>query len=177
MVDKMTNGKPIVTEQSVALQQLSAHPQQATFLDCVGFTLVELIVVVAVLTILAALALPSFNDFVTSAKNKSCLADLRTIDQAITAYIIENNARPASLGAVGFGGKLDPWKRLYVYKNLTDADAVPRDDSAFNPLNTDYDLYSTGSDGASAQAYDGVGSPDDLARVNNGSYYSKRDDL
>jgi len=172
MVDKVKAEKPIVTEHVVTLQQMTTHPQSTTFHACVGFTLVELIIVMAIVAILALMSLPLFNDYVRSARNKRCISELRTIDQAITAYILDKNALPGALSDVGMGGMMDPWNHLYVYA-LPAALEYP----VTGKLNNDYDLYSMGSDGVSAPEFAGLGSPDDLVRVNNGSTFCVRDDL
>ncbi|MHC1758873.1 MAG: competence type IV pilus major pilin ComGC [Negativicutes bacterium] len=60
-----------------------------------GFTLVELLVVVAIIGILAAIAVPKFTDASNSAKVAKIQADLRTIDSAIAVYQAKNGTVPA----------------------------------------------------------------------------------
>ena len=51
-----------------------------------GFTLIELVVVIAVLSILAALGIMRISDSMASARGAKVVADLRTLDSAITIY-------------------------------------------------------------------------------------------
>lgn len=52
-----------------------------------GFTLIELVVVIAILGILAGIAIPRFMDATASAKGAKVVADLRTIDSACMMYL------------------------------------------------------------------------------------------
>ena len=61
-----------------------------------GFTLVEIMIVVAIIALLAAIAVPNFLRARKRSQATRILEDLRIIDSATDQYAIENNKTSAS---------------------------------------------------------------------------------
>lgn len=59
-----------------------------------GFTLIELVVVIAILGILSGIAIPRFMDSIETARGAKLLADLRSIESAGTVYYTKNGKYP-----------------------------------------------------------------------------------
>lgn len=56
-----------------------------------GFTLLELIIVIAIIGILSILAMPQYNKFISRAKSVACMSNLRQIGIGVLGYVGENN--------------------------------------------------------------------------------------
>ena len=69
-----------------------------------GFTLVEILIVVVILGILAAIVIPQFTDASTEAKEAALASDLQTMRSQIELYKIQHNDEPPSLA--GFAAEM-----------------------------------------------------------------------
>ena len=63
-----------------------------------GFTLVELLIVVVILAILAAVVIPQINNASAEAKESALRASLATVRQAISLYRVQHNEAYPGLG-------------------------------------------------------------------------------
>jgi type IV pilus assembly protein PilA len=66
-----------------------------------GFTLIELMIVVAIVGILAAIALPSYQDFVVRAKMSEAIAALGACKTSVAEFAATRSAFPANVTAAG----------------------------------------------------------------------------
>jgi general secretion pathway protein G len=138
-----------------------------------GFTLVELMITMAVILTLAALAVPNLMSAWNEARTAKAIGDINTIEDEIAAYQnLNGGALPNDLSQIGYGNYLDPWGSPYQYLNHSNmkGNGQARKDRFLVPLNSDYDLYSMGPDGKTAPPITASASQDDIIRAADGSY-------
>ena len=67
-----------------------------------AFTLIELLIVVAIIAILAAIAVPNYLEAQTRAKISRVKADMRTVATALETYAIDNGKYPFDVDSRGW---------------------------------------------------------------------------
>lgn len=136
-----------------------------------GFTLVELLIVIAILATLAAIATPLYSSYVDRVRINRAKVEIRMLSREISFFYQENRRFPDSLAELGLGPINDPWGNSYQYQTVAGKPLGKlRKDHAMVPVNQDYDLYSMGKDGKSQSAFTSQASRDDIVRANDGSY-------
>jgi general secretion pathway protein G len=137
-----------------------------------GFTLIELLVVIGIIGTLSSIAIPTYSGYIERAKNTKAAAEIRILEKEIIACEAENEYLPDTLNDIDRGNLRDPWGNPYQYLNFENVQGKGkmRKDRFLVPLNSDFDLYSKGKDGASQLPLTAKDSRDDIIRASNGQY-------
>jgi general secretion pathway protein G len=136
-----------------------------------GMTLIELMIGVLVAGILITLAFASFQDYLERARVQEAINDIVTMSALIRDVQMDTGGLPDDLSMVGRGQMRDPWGNLYYYTPLTGhGHGDARKDRRLNPLNSDFDLFSTGKDGVFKSQISHRDSLDDVIRASDGRF-------
>jgi len=87
-----------------------------------GFTLVEILIVVVILGILAAIVIPQFTDASTEAKESRLLSDLQSVRSQIELYKIQHNDELPGQGT----GSTDFETDMTTYTLVNGTPAIPQ---------------------------------------------------
>jgi general secretion pathway protein G len=120
------------------------------FFNRKGFSLIELLIVIVILGLLAAIVGPRFLGKIAPAKQTSAKTQIELLGQALDQFRLDTGRYPSTSeglavlitrsGTEGWDGPYlkkavpnDPWKRPYIYRSPG--------------TNSDYDIVSYGLDG------------------------------
>lgn len=136
-----------------------------------GFTVLEIMVALAVLAVMAVMATGQYGRYMERVRTARAITDIGAIETYVAHYQATNRTLPPTLADLNLPLPLDPWGNAYAYINH---DTQPvgqfRKDKNIVPINTDYDLYSKGPDGASVAPLTAAASRDDIVRANDGRF-------
>ena len=136
-----------------------------------GFGLIELLIVIGILGTLAGIAIPVYSYYVDKARTTEAIAEIRIMEKEILAYQENHETLPNDLTDIGRGNLKDPWGNPYQYLNFENVHGKGKIRKyKSQDLNSDFDLYSMGKDGASNPPLTAKASRDDIVRARNGKY-------
>jgi len=146
------------------------HLEDYSFLHRV-FTLVEILLVIAIFFIMFVLLLKNLGNILTRAKNLRAGIELRGVQQVVDLYKEDYKTLPPDLVILKLNKISDPWGTAYQYQCY---DLIPpgkrRKDRNLNPLNSAYDLWSNGRDQKTSAQINAFYARDDIIRANDGGF-------
>ena len=120
--------------------QAVSPPTTGVWSTATGFTLIELMIAVAITGILASLAGPTYTDFLYKARVARTVAELHGLAKEIQGFALSSELYPDTLAQIGRSTMLDPWGNPYQYYRIN---CGPATVGHLNPP----DLPAHGSDG------------------------------
>ncbi len=135
-----------------------------------AFILIKLFIVVAIIGVFAAVAILAYSDYIELILVMQVFMGISSIGQRLTVNQIITEKFPDTLVEINQDGLLDPWGNSYHYLNLSDikGKSKARKDHKLVPINSSYDLYSSGKDGRSNGPLKAKTSRNDIVLTING---------
>ena len=180
-----------------------------------GFTLLEVIITAAIVSIVSMISVSAYTDYIETSKNSQAALQIKALSLLIDDYALEYGKYPQSLKDIDNENLKDPWGNTYIYLNLKaenggnssssdsssssgssgssehdgsssehdgmggDHDGMDgertnigaaRKDGNLVPINTHYDLCSSGKDSKTKTSLRTKESQDDIIYANDGAY-------
>lgn len=100
-----------------------------------GFTLVEILIVVIILGILAAIVIPQFTNASNDARNSSVQSTLQTIRSQIELFKIQHGDTPPTIAALGLNAATppSPWALMLCASTSVDTTVTAGTNSGLGP--------------------------------------------
>jgi general secretion pathway protein G len=152
-----------------------------------GMTLAEVMVILVIVGVLTAIAMPMFGSNepdcdnpdarqgpLMRAKIGGIIGDIGKIHIEASKFDLTNGRYPNDLAEIGLDGLEDPWGNPYQYllvEGLNNVGAV-RKDHNMKPVNSFFDVYSMGPDGATASPFTSTLGKDDIVMAGDGGFFS-----
>ncbi len=136
-------GMAMTRNHRVLIGSKRAHPR--------AFTLIELLLVLVILAILAAIVVPKFTGRTEQARQSAAKADISSMKVALAAFETDTGRFPTTeeglQALVDKPGDIQGWVRPYIEKVPTDPWGHAYIYRNPGSGNKDFDLFSTGPDG------------------------------
>jgi len=145
-------------------------------IEITGFTFLELLIVMAIISVLATIGFFKYTAFIDQTKETKAIADLKEIARFIDEYKERTGEYPETLLDLERGEFKDPWGNPYQYVNIAEDEKKGKDqqkarqDRHQKPINTYFDLWSNGADGDYAKQITGAKSRDDIIYAWDGNF-------
>lgn len=108
-----------------------------------GFTLIELMIVVAIIGLLAAIAIPNFQNYQCKAKQSEAKYSLGIIRTSQEAYFVEYDTYASSLTSISFSPKTGS-RYFYSILNASSTDFIAE---ASATIQSEFDVWSISNTG------------------------------
>jgi prepilin-type N-terminal cleavage/methylation domain-containing protein len=92
------------------LPERTNEMKTTSFIPKTGFTLVEIMIVVAIIGLLAAIAIPNYTNARANAQARTCISNLSQIDAVACQFALENGKRTGD--AIHYPSDLTPYLKL-----------------------------------------------------------------